>query len=179
VLPFALVACLAAACARPPYRPDVLLVSIDTLRADRVSAYGYPRRTTPRLDELTEEGLLFTHVQTPRAKTTPAMASVMTGLYPHDHGVRDLATPLDERVPVLAESFRAAGYRTIGVVGNWVLADERSGLGRGLEDWREELSDAVGVPPHDVPQGRARSVTDAALALLDLGGLRVLEALGY
>ncbi len=157
-----------SSCARPPERPDILFISIDTLRRDHMSVYGYELPTTPRLDEFAAEALVFTHAQTPRAKTTPAMASVFTGLYPHDHGVRDLASPLDRRVPVLAEQLRNGGYNTIGLVANWVLTDERSGLARGFKTWIEDLPDEVGVPPHNVKQRRAASVTDAAIELLDL-----------
>ncbi len=160
-------ALLAAGCSGAS-RPDVLLVTIDTLRQDRMSLYGYARPTTPRIDALAREALIFTHAQSPRAKTTPAIASLLTGLHPHDHGVRDLALPLDRNVPVLAERFRAAGYRTIGIVGNWVLSDERSGLARGFDTWDETLPDTLGVPPDDVPQRRATSLTDAAIAALEL-----------
>jgi len=155
-------------CARPPERPDILFISIDTLRSDRLSLYGYDLPTSPRLDEFAREALVFTHAQTPRAKTTPAMASVFTGLYPHDHGVRDLASPLDRRVPVLAEQLKSGGYKTIGIVANWVLTEERSGLARGFMVWNEELPDQVGVPPHNVQQRRATSMTDTALELLEL-----------
>ncbi len=165
-----LVAAGLAGCARPPERPDVLLITVDTLRRDRLGVYGCERDTSPRLDAFAERGLVFMGAQSPRAKTTPAIASLLSGLYPHDHGVRDLASPLDRRVPVLAESFRAAGYETIGVIGNWVLTDERSGLARGFDTWIEDLPDQVGVPPDDVPQRRATSLTDAALALLDTSG---------
>ena len=158
----------ASSCARPPERPDILLISIDTLRQDHLSLYGYEHETSPRLDEFAKKALVFTHAQTPRAKTTPAMASVFTGLYPHDHGVRDLASPLDRRVPVLAEQLKSGGYNTIGIVANWVLTDEHSGLARGFKTWNEELSDEVGVPPHNVKQRRAASMTDAALELLEL-----------
>ncbi|MFT5284954.1 MAG: arylsulfatase A-like enzyme [Planctomycetota bacterium] len=157
-----------AGCARPAERPDVLFISVDTLRRDHMSVYGYELATTPRLDEFAKEALVFTRAQTPRAKTTPAMASVFTGLYPHDHGVRDLASPLDRRVPVLAEQLRNGGYNTIGIVGNWVLTKERSGLHRGFKTWVEDLPDQVGVPPHNVEQRRAKSLTDAALELLEL-----------
>jgi len=157
-----------SSCARPPERPDILFISIDTLRSDHLSLYGYEHETSPRLDEFAKEALVFTHAQTPRAKTTPAMASVFTGLYPHDHGVRDLASPLDPRIPVLAEQLKSGGYNTIGIVANWVLTDEHSGLARGFKTWNEELSDEVGVPPHNVQQRRATSMTDAALELLDL-----------
>ena len=67
----------AAACAKEPTeraRANVLLITIDTLRADRLSCYGYERETSPNLDALAAEGLRFTHVSSPRAKTTPAIA---------------------------------------------------------------------------------------------------------
>lgn len=148
-------------------RPNLLLVTIDTLRADHLSCYGYERRTSPNLDRLAAEGWRFTHAQTPRAKTTPAIASLLSGLYPHGHGVRDLSAPLTEPVPLLQEVLAGAGYRTAGLVGNFVLIDERAGLARGFEHWEEELPDVLGVPPHDAPQRLARSVTDGALAILD------------
>ncbi|MFN0008493.1 MAG: sulfatase [Planctomycetota bacterium] len=155
-----------ASCTRQVERPNVLLITIDTLRADRLSVAGYPRATTPNLDRLAAEGLRFTHAETPRAKTTPAIASLMTGLYPHDHGARDLLMPLDWRVPVLAERLRDAGWKTAAIIGNYVLLDRHSGLARGFERWTEDLPDREGVPPDDAPERRARSMTDAALSAL-------------
>lgn len=152
---------------RPP-RPNVLLISIDTLRPDHMSAYGYERATTPFLEEFAAESLRFTHAQSPRAKTTPAIASLLTGLYPHAHGVRDLTMPLDRRVPLVSEVARRAGYRTGAILGNWVLRDEGSGLARGFDLWVEDLPDIGGVPPHDVPERRAESITDGALVALGL-----------
>ena len=159
--------CLAN-CARPVDRPNVLLIVVDTLRADHTTFGGYGRETTPRLGTFAEGAAVFSHAQTPRAKTTPAIASLMTGVYPHDHGVRDLASPLAPGVPVLAEAFERAGYRTIGIVGNYVLTDRRSGLARGFRMWVEDLPDLVGVPPHQAPQRRAASLTDGALVALGL-----------
>jgi arylsulfatase len=156
-------------CARQPERPNVLLITVDTLRADRLGCLGYPRETTPALDRLAAEALVFTRVESPRAKTTPALASLMSGLYPHEHGVRDLTTPLGPDVPVLAEALRRAGWATGALVGNWVLRDELSGLARGFDLWVEDLPDAFGVPPEQVPQRSARSLTDGALAALGLG----------
>ena len=157
-----------AACAKQAERPNVLLVTVDTLRADHVGCYGYERDTTPHLDALAAEGLRFTRAGSPRAKTTPAMASLMTGAYPHEHGVRDLASPLQGEAPLLAEAMRRGGYRTGAVVGNWVLGDSRAGLARGFDLWSEWLPDVVGVPPHDAPQRGARSLTDGALVALGL-----------
>ncbi|MBK7874588.1 MAG: sulfatase [Planctomycetes bacterium] len=161
---------LLAACSRAPDRPNVLLITVDTLRADRSSlATGSARVTTPRLDALAGEGVLCTHASTPRAKTTPALASLMTGLAPHAHGVRDLMAPLALEHATLAERLHAAGWRTAAIVGNYVLQARFSGLERGFEQWTEDLPDAHGVPPEDVPQRTARSMTDGALAALGLG----------
>jgi arylsulfatase A-like enzyme len=159
-------AALVASCSREPERPNVLLITVDTLRADRLTAAGYPRATTPNLDALAAEGLRFTHAETPRAKTTPAIASLMTGLYPHEHGARDLLVPLAGDHALLAERLRAAGWSTAAIVGNYVLIDRFSGLARGFDRWIEELPDRQGVPPDDAPQRTARSMSDAALSEL-------------
>ncbi len=151
----------------PRERANVLLVVIDTLRADRLSCAGYPRATTPALDALAARGVRFDAATAPRGKTTPSMASLFTGLYPHDHGVRDLTRPLGPRPTTLAESFRDAGYTTAAIIGNYVLRASLSGLQRGFGHWDEDLPDRDGVPPDDVPQRRATSLVDVASRLLD------------
>jgi len=169
--PFALsvVALLCAACSRAPERPNVLIVTIDTWRADRLSCAGYPRAVTPNLDSIAREGLRFTSVSVPRAKTTPSIASLMTGLYPHEHGARDLLVPIDTSRALLAERLRDAGYSTAAIIGNFVLREDFSGLARGFDSWTEDLPDVQGVPPENVPQRTARSLVDGALAALGLG----------
>ena len=146
-----------------PPRPNVLLITVDTLRADRLAP-----DTTPRLDAFARECAQFPVAATPRAKTTPAVASLLTGRFPHDHGVRDLAAPLGRHVPLLQERLREHGYRTGAIVGNWVLADARSGLARGFDLWCESLPQQGGVPPDLVPERTAASLTDAALVVLRL-----------
>lgn len=155
-------------CARPTRQPNVLVITIDTWRADRLSCAGFDRRVTPSIDRLASEGTRFTHVTAPRAKTTPSIASLFTGLYPHEHGVRDLLMPLERTQPLLAERLLAAGWDTAAIVGNFVLRADFSGLSRGFESWTEDLPDALGVPPEDVPQRTARSLTDGALVALGL-----------
>ncbi len=159
---------ICAACSRAPKPPNVLLITIDTWRADRLSCAGFPREVTPNLDRLAREGTRFTHVSAPRAKTTPALASLFTGLYPHEHGVRDLLMPLAPTHPVLAERLRDAGWNTAAIVGNFVLRADFSGLSRGFGAWTEDLPDALGVPPEDVPQRTAHSLTDGAFTALGL-----------
>ncbi|HUR27377.1 MAG TPA: sulfatase, partial [Planctomycetota bacterium] len=159
-----------AACSHEaaPARPNVLLVTIDTLRPDHLGAYGSTRATSPNLDRLAAEGVLFQNASTPRAKTTPAIASLFTGAYPHEHGVRDLLQPIAADVPLLAESFRAAGYESAAIVGNFVLKNAHCGFARGFDRYVETLPERQGVPPNDAPQRTARSLTDAALAALGL-----------
>ena len=161
--------CLPCACARRPRPQNLLLIVVDTLRADHLSCYGYERETSPRLDELAADGLRFTHVQSPRAKTTPAIATLMSGLYPQQHGLRDLTMALDARVPTLAQELQRAGYRTAAIVGNFVLQKSLSALERGFQTWIEEFPETQGVPPDAVPQRTARSLTDGALELMGWG----------
>lgn len=153
-----------AGCAKKSPKPNVLLIVVDTWRADRATP-----ELTPELDAFARECLVFDHAQSPRAKTTPAVTSLMTGLYPHDHGVRDLTTPLATDVPVIAETMKQNGYRTGALVANYVLKRELSGLARGFDMWVEDLPEQGGVPPSDVPLRRATSLTDGALCALGLG----------
>ena len=146
-----------------PHGPNVLLIVVDTLRADRLTP-----ATMPALDRFAQGALRCSHAETPRAKTTPAVASLLTGLYPHEHGARDLTTPLPDDVPTLAEAFQRAGWTTAAIVGNFVLRDDLTRLARGFDSWVDDLPDATGVPPDDVPQRRAHSLTDGALVALGL-----------
>jgi arylsulfatase A-like enzyme len=150
-------------CGRAPKRPNVLLVTIDTLRADRLE------REMPALMRVAGEGSRLERAIAPRAKTTPSIATLLSGLQPHAHGVRDLAAPLAGDVPLLQEALRRHGWRTGAIVGNWVLKDEHSGLARGFDLWVEDLPQKTGVPPHDAPQRTAASLVDGALHALGLG----------
>jgi arylsulfatase A-like enzyme len=112
---------LAAACTAPseppaPDRPNLLLVSIDSLRADHLSAAGYPRDVTPRLDALLREGTWFTDAVAGAPWTTPSMLSVLTGLEPQAHRVQAPGLTLSPEAETLAEHLQAAGYRTLAVV---------------------------------------------------------------
>ncbi|MEO6707977.1 MAG: sulfatase [Planctomycetota bacterium] len=166
--------CLAG-CSREAARANVLLISIDTLRADHLGVYGYPRATSPNLDRLGREGLVFENASTPRAKTTPAIASLFSSAYPHEHCVRDLLQPIDRHVPLLAQAFAEAGYQSAAIVGNFVLKDQYCGFARGFDRYIESLPSRQGVPPDDVPQRTAHSLTSAALAALGLEAAPALD----
>lgn len=106
---------------RDPERPNLLLIVMDTTRADHLSCYGYPRKTTPNLDLLAEEGVLFEQAYTPAPWTVPSHASLFTGLYPSQHGADWGHERLDDRLMTLAELLRDHGYQTVGFSNNpWI-----------------------------------------------------------
>jgi len=126
-------------------RPNVLLISIDTLRADRVSAYGHDVPTTPRLDRLASEGILFARTASVSSFTTPAHASMMTGLFPGVHGAayqrsNPSAFVIHEilpDVPMLAEILSEEGYETAGFVASPMVGSQ-FGFNRGFGHFDEE-----------------------------------------
>jgi len=113
--------------------PNVVLLSVDTLRADRLGAYGYDRPTSPNLDAFAKEALLFEAAICEVPLTSPSMGAMLSGRYPRTTGTtrNGLAMPGD--VPLVTEQFQAAGYHTFGVLSNWTLKDKLSGLGRGFD----------------------------------------------
>jgi arylsulfatase A-like enzyme len=112
-------------------RPDVVLVTIDTLRADRLGCYGASGGASPRIDALARSGVVFDNAACPMPLTRPSHFSMMTGLYPRQHGVVNNQGVLADPVLTVAEVFAAAGYRTAAFVGVRLLAAE-SGAGQGF-----------------------------------------------
>jgi len=122
---------------------NLLLVTIDTLRADRVGAFGSTRGLTPRLDRLGAEGLRFTRAYTSAPLTLPAHASLLTSASPPVHGVRNNSLfRLGDNLPTLATVLKAAGYRTGAFVGAFVL-DARFGLARGFDVYDDRYGEGV------------------------------------
>lgn len=115
-LPFLLVVVPACGDQAPGPRPNVVLISLDTLRADHLSAYGYSRETSPHIDALAAEGILFERVTSQSPKTAPSHMTILTGLFPESHGVRNLDEEdnrrLSPNIPTLASLLKEAGYRT-------------------------------------------------------------------
>ncbi len=131
--PVVVLSTLLLACARPePLDISVLLVSVDTLRPDYLSANGYDRPTTPFVDSLLAEGFYFPQAVSPVPRTTPALASLLTGAYPHTTRVRTLTDSLSDDVTPLAEILRRWNYGTMAVVSNHVLPRSRR-LDRGFD----------------------------------------------
>ncbi|HXU45194.1 MAG TPA: sulfatase [Thermoanaerobaculia bacterium] len=115
-------------------RPNVLFVGIDTLRADRVGAWGRRPSLTPEMDRLAQESDVFLDTWSAFNVTNPSFVSMMTGLYGKNHGVYDLATPLPRSQRTLASRFHDAGYATMAVISASHLQDVNSGLGQGFDE---------------------------------------------
>jgi len=127
-------------------RPNVILIVLDTCRADHLELYGYRRRTMPNLTRLAANGVTFLNATSTSSWTLPGHASLFTGLYPAEHGalgskpVEDESgatnyRPLPDDVPVIAEILGRNGYRTAGVAGNYGWLSPQWGLARGFEYW--------------------------------------------
>ncbi len=116
-------------------KPDILLIVLDTVRADRLSCYGYPRETTPNLDAFAEQGVLFERAISPAQWTVPAHASFFTGEYPTTHMTLQIYDKHSEVQVTLAELLQRAGYETVGFCNNPLLGIVENGLDRGFEEF--------------------------------------------
>lgn len=113
-------------------RPNIILISIDTLRADHIHGYGYPLETSPTLDSLMNRGTSFLNTISAAPWTLPAHVSLFTSLYPHSHGVTWEMLALEEAVQTLPMALKKAGYETIGLATMPHLSP-RHGFGRGFD----------------------------------------------
>lgn len=137
---FFALAWIVASCARPVDPPqNVILIVVDTLRADHMSLAGYERNTTPFLSELAAQPgtFFFSNAQAPSPWTKPSVASILTGLYPADHQVDTHIKRLHADFKTLAETFQQLGYATGGVQSN-VLAASFHGFDQGFDSWAEK-----------------------------------------
>ena len=124
------IGCSRNAAQLPP--PDILLITIDTLRADALEPYGATDTLTPKIAALADQSVVYESATTPMPLTRPAHASILTGLYPDQHGVLTNRQILPEDVVTLAEMLRERGYQTAGFTGVRFL-DQKSGLARGFD----------------------------------------------
>jgi arylsulfatase A-like enzyme len=155
-------------------RPDVLLITVDTLRADRFGFTGHAAARTPNIDRLAREGAVFTDAITPVPRTTQSVASIFTSRYPSQHGVKQIGERLPERAITLAEILRQAGYWTGAVSANGVASQEQ-GLEQGFDHFTDSqtlkqrygLRGKIHGPTPEV--GRAEATTRESLLLLERG----------
>lgn len=169
VLGLLAVLALASCAAEPPAEPepkprpgrDLIFVTVDTLRPDALGAYDPDAGPTPSIDALAERGLVFTQAMAPMPRTTPALATLLTGRSPQVHGSREVAEPMSSDVPLLSQilgrldaSSDAPSYLTLGVSASQVAAADQ-GLARGFDVFRLSIEESEG-----------EAVTRTALELL-------------
>jgi len=156
------------ACTRSSFddtKPDMVLIVVDTLRADHLGAYGYPRDTSPTLDGLAARGALFEAAWGAAPWTLPSIMSIMTSLYPSGHRVENDGLKLAPNIPTLAQTFQAVGYATGGFVSH-IYVTGTFGFSRGFDRFDDfnlaspEYRLEAGMEPD------AGRVTDAALEWL-------------
>ena len=146
-------------------KPAVLLITLDATRADHLGAYGYAQARTPAIDELARQGVLFEQAYTAVPVCLPAHATILTGRWPGSHGVRDESDVLGAAIPSLAESFRAAGYRTAAFLSTSSL-DQSRGLARGFDVYQDDFG-PPGKKPGNFERGAAPIVVDRAMAWME------------
>jgi arylsulfatase A-like enzyme len=155
----------APAAQRFPRFPNILVVTIDTLRADRLSSYGYRRPTTPNLDRLLARGARFTQARTVEPLTNPSLCSMFTSLYPQEHGATRNGLRLRPDAPSVARLLGRRGYTTAAFVGNWTLRNTLSGLGDHFQEYHEVLTRKRWLGMFK-GEATAEDLTDAALGWL-------------
>jgi len=175
--------------------PSIVLITMDTVRADHLSVYGYKADTTPALKALASRATLYAHAMSAADTTLASHASMFTGLYPSQHGshndhVWPLPRPLDPGIPTLAARLAASGYRTVGVVANFGNLGTSLGLDRGFQYYDPRaavrfllddparnhflrqgvnrlLQRLTGTELAEVPYRRAADINHAVVPLLD------------
>jgi arylsulfatase A-like enzyme len=142
------------------------LICVDTLRADRTSAYGYEQETTPALKAFAAQGALFSLAYAPVSQTAPSAASILTGQYPARHGLLLNGVGLTQEARTLAEILTEHGYQSAAVMSSFVLS-ERFGFAQGFEHFEDDFDPATSTTGfqkwegHDVPAGFDRRGGDA------------------
>lgn len=162
-----IVACLTIArrsipgAAPPSPAPNLVLISIDTLRSDRLSAYGYHRDTSPFLESAAEEGVLFQTAVSVSSWTLPTHATIFSGVYPRTHGADVFDRRISERQPLLAEILQKNGYRTFGFIGGGFVHG-RFGFKRGFEVYRvsDDGDSVTGLTEFDGTLAMAKRALD-------------------
>jgi arylsulfatase A-like enzyme len=146
-------------CSDPIGPANVVLITVDTLRPDRLHYNGYARPTSPALDQLAAEGLVFPISYSVSGWTMPAIASILTGRYPKDHLATDFRLAIDSGTPTLAELLKHQGYTTKAYVSHFML-NEGNGFARGFDVF--DVSVIAKGSPHN--SSSSKEITDLALA---------------
>lgn len=128
-----------SSCTKQSHPCNVILIVVDTLRADHLGCYGYFRNTSPNIDAFSENSIIFKNAISQAPWTTASVASMLTSLYPSELGIREKAIVLDESLWTLSELFKENGYQTKGIISH-LLVSRELGFHQGFDDYDEENS---------------------------------------
>ncbi len=141
-------------------QPNLILISIDTLRPDHLGCYGYERPTSATIDSLAQRGVVFDHAFAQASWTLPSHMSMFTSMYPHTHQVEDQGASLAEGIATAAEALSESGYSTDGFV-SWIFLSSRFGFDRGFDRYDEI------VPGRKIVDGRPKPFYPDVTTLVD------------
>lgn len=145
-------------------RPSIILISVDTLRRDRLGCYGYGEAVSPAIDAFAADALLFENSYSHAPTTRPSVATMLTGFYPHECRVVSNSEDLPYLLNTIADYLREEGYTTLAVSSNFVLGPN-SGFDQGFDIFDHRLDQMEMV--RKVPERTADKTTDAALRLIE------------
>ncbi|MGA1839551.1 MAG: sulfatase [bacterium] len=144
-------------------RPNIFLITVDTLRADHLGCYGYPKDTSPNIDRFASNALLFENCFSNASETWSSCASILSGFLPHEtKAIERLSLPMG--VEILPIILKRLGYKTVGVVSNYLLR-KKSGWAQGFTIFDDSLEDREVV--RDWPERIAEHTTDRAIELIE------------
>jgi len=122
-------------------QPNIIILTVDTLRADHIAMYGYDRNTMPAIEDFARTSVVFDNAIVTRGATVPSYASMLTGLYPYRHGIHTNKAALHEDLATLPELLKSAGYHTAGFVSNFVLISELSACDQGFDVYDDNMEE--------------------------------------
>jgi arylsulfatase A-like enzyme len=160
----------------PRNSPNVLVIVLDTVRADRLSVYGYERPTTPNLERLSKRAIRFDNARATAPWTLASHASMFTGQWPHEL-VDEWMTPLRGNLPMLAEYVGAHGYATAGFVANLVYCSQESGLARGFTHYEDYILEKLAPLRTSGLVERTTTMISEVIDVFDIVPLRPLRNL--
>jgi arylsulfatase A-like enzyme len=160
----------------PSHSPNILFIVLDTVRADRLSLYGYERPSTPNLERLSKRGIRFDNARATAPWTLASHASMFTGRWPHEVGAQWM-TPLRGNLPMLAEYVGAHGYATAGFVSNVIYCSQESGLARGFNHYEDYVLEKLAPLRTSILVKEITTTVSQVLSFLDIAPLHPLRNL--
>jgi arylsulfatase A-like enzyme len=166
IICIALVFCMGAGLQAKPKLKNIIIISVDTLRADHLSCYGYPLNTSPAIDSLAADGVKFSHCYALTPLTAPSFTTMFTSLPPHKHGAKRNGLSVYRTIKTLPEYLKRYGYKTAAIISNWPLRKKLLGIHRGFDSFIEVFTNKRYMMGLTNPEGQSPRVNKKALAWL-------------